>query len=72
MNCVHCNKSNPDNWFYCRKCGKRASETPFTTNMYMMSDIGKRTDIEVTNMSMEDSIKDMNRRNYAESKNKIW
>ena len=61
MNCVHCNKSNPDNWFYCRKCGKRASETLFTTNMYMMSDIGKRTDIEVTNLSMEDSIKDMNR-----------
>jgi len=27
----------------------------------MMSDIGKRTDIEVTNLSMEDSIKDMNR-----------
>ena len=72
MNCVHCKKPNPDNWFYCRKCGKRASETPFTTNMYMMSDIGKRTDIEVTNMSMEDNIKDMNRRNYAESKNKIW
>ena len=62
MNCIHCKKSNPDNSFYCRKCGKRASETPFTTNMYMMSDIGKRTDIEVTNMSIEESIKDMNER----------
>tara|TARA_R110002020_G_scaffold128585_5_gene288223 strand:+ start:735 stop:851 length:117 start_codon:yes stop_codon:yes gene_type:complete len=38
----------------------------------MISDMGKRTDIEVTNMSIEESIKDMNRRNYAESKNKIW
>jgi hypothetical protein len=28
----------------------------------MMSDIGKRTDIEVTNMSMEESFKDMNGR----------
>jgi hypothetical protein len=28
----------------------------------MMSDMGKRTDIEVTNMSIEESIKDMNER----------
>jgi len=28
----------------------------------MISDMGKRTDIEVTNMSIEESIKDMNER----------
>ena len=70
--CVHCKSPNPEGWFYCKNCGNKSSESKFTTNMYMISDMGKRTDIEVTNMSIEESIKDMNRRNYAESKNKIW
>jgi len=34
----------------------------------MISDIGKRTDIEFTNMSVDESVKDMNRSKYANSK----
>ena len=64
-NCTHCKAPNPDQWFYCRKCGKRASDTKFTTNLYMMSEIGKRTDIELSTITIEEDIKAMNRRKYA-------
>jgi len=50
---MHCDHPNEGGWFYCRKCGKRASEIRFTTNMWMMSDMGKRTDVEVTEQSMD-------------------
>jgi len=26
MSCQHCSKDNSEGWFYCRVCGKRASE----------------------------------------------
>ena len=29
MTCQHCNKENPEGWFYCRSCGKRASKPIF-------------------------------------------
>ena len=64
-NCIYCKVPNPDEWFYCRKCGERASESKFTTNLYMMSEIGKRTDIEFRTTTMEKDIKAMNRRNHA-------
>jgi hypothetical protein len=64
-NCIHCESPNPEEWFYCRGCGKRASDIKFTTNMYMMSEIGKRTDIEFRDTTIEQDIKDMNRRRYA-------
>ena len=44
--CQHCDKPNPENWFYCRDCGKRASAPKFTTNSWMRSEIAKRTDVE--------------------------
>ena len=55
--CVNCNKENKDNWFICRSCGERASEPKFTTNLYMGSEMGKRTDIEFTTTTMDDVIK---------------
>jgi len=64
-NCIHCEAPNPEEWFYCRECGKRSSDIKFTTNMYMMSEIGKRTDIEFSDTTVEQDIKDMNRRRYA-------
>ena len=66
--CINCEKPNPDNWFYCKKCGKKSSSTKYTTNLYMMSEIGKRTDIEFTNMSVDESVKDMNRSKHAKSR----
>ena len=63
--CMHCDHPNEGGWFYCRKCGKRASEIKFTTNMWMMSDMGKRTDVEVTEQSMDQNISEMKERIYA-------
>jgi hypothetical protein len=63
--CIHCKKDNKDNWFTCRSCGKRASESKFTTNMWMTSDMGKRTDVEISVQSMDQNISEMNRRRSA-------
>jgi hypothetical protein len=53
--CIHCNKENKNNWFYCRSCGKQASESKFTTNMWMTSQMGKRTDVELSVQSISDN-----------------
>jgi hypothetical protein len=63
LDCVHCEFPNPEQWFYCRKCGRKASESKFTTNLFMMSKLGKRTDIELTQTTVDEDIKHMNRRN---------
>ena len=65
MDCINCESPNPERWFYCKKCGKKTSESKFTTNLYMMSKLGKRTDIELTNTTVDEDIKHMNRRNHA-------
>ena len=62
--CVHCNADNED-WFYCRSCGKKASESKYTTNMYMMSEIGKRTDIEFSTTTIEESAKKMRKQKWG-------
>ena len=64
-NCINCKSPNPDQWFYCRKCGKKSSDSKFTTNLYMMSESGKRTDIEFSTITIDEDIKSMNRRNHA-------
>ena len=65
MACIHCESPNPERWFYCKKCGKKTSESEFTTNLFMMSKLGKRTDIELTQSTVDEDIKHMNRRNHA-------
>lgn len=71
MNCVKCKTPNPEQWFYCRDCGNRASEPAYTTNMYMGSEIGKRSDIEFSTMSMDDHIAQTAKEKTNKS-NKIW
>ena len=56
-NCIYCETPNPDGWFYCKSCGNRASESKFTTNLYMISPVGKRTDIEFSTTTMDEVIK---------------
>ena len=63
--CIHCKKDNKENWFTCRSCGKKASESKFTTNMWMISQMGKRTDVEVSVQSIDQNIAEMNRRKSA-------
>ncbi len=62
MKCVNCNKPNPERWFYCRHCGSKSSDVKFTTNLYTMSDIGKRTDIEFSHTTIDQDIKDRNKK----------
>ena len=59
MHCQHCNEQNDENWFYCRKCGKRATERKWTVNSFMMSELGKRTDVELSETTVEKSMKKM-------------
>lgn len=59
MNCQHCNEPNPENWFYCRECGKRASAPKWTINSWVMSEMGKRTDMEFSETTVEESMKKM-------------
>ena len=70
-NCVHCSSPNPEHWFYCRVCGKKSSTPKFTTNLYMMSEVGKRTDVEFSHVSMEDSIKEI-KQDRTERNQKFW
>ena len=65
MNCKHCEAPNTEGWFYCRYCNKKASDSKFTTNMLMTSDMGKRTDVEVSMQSIDQNIAEMNRRKSA-------
>jgi|TARA_X000001382_G_scaffold128995_1_gene119958 hypothetical protein len=53
--CIHCNKENKEQWFHCRYCGKQASEPKFTTNMWTMSAMGKRTDVEISTQSIDEN-----------------
>ena len=71
MNCVKCKTPNPEQWFYCRDCGNRASEPTYTTNMYMGSEIGKRSDIEFSTMSMDDHIAQTAKEKTTKN-NKVW
>ena len=62
---IHCEAPNSEGWFFCRSCGKRASATKFTTNLWMMSETGKRTDVEFSPQTMGESIKEMRKNRYA-------
>jgi|TARA_R110001599_G_scaffold157075_4_gene343091 hypothetical protein len=66
MKCVNCKEPNPERWFNCRHCGEKTSKPRFTTNLYMMSEAGKRTDIEFSSITIEEDIKQRNKkRGYA-------
>ena len=30
--CMHCEKPNPEGWFYCKECGQRAAPRLYTVN----------------------------------------
>tara|TARA_R100001224_G_C3938845_1_gene121498 strand:- start:361 stop:555 length:195 start_codon:yes stop_codon:yes gene_type:complete len=56
---MHCDKENREGWFYCKYCGKKASESKFTTNLWMTSDLGKRTDVELSTQSIQQNTEKM-------------
>ena len=63
--CQHCKEPNRENWFYCRECGKRASAPKFTTNSWMSTDRGVRSDIEFNSMDMNKSIDKMRNQKWG-------
>ena len=66
--CVHCSNPNPENWFYCRNCGKHSSGDKYSQNMWMRTERGKRTDVEFSTQTIDESINEMNnkrRESYA-------
>jgi hypothetical protein len=71
MNCIHCETPNPERWFYCRDCGNKASEVLYTTNLFMMSEGGKRTDVEFSVKNMDEHIATVNK-DKKERQNKVW
>ena len=71
MHCQYCKEENSENWFYCRSCGERASEPMYTTNLYMMSEVGKRTDIEFSTTTMDSHIDKINK-DRAKKSTKFW
>ena len=71
MKCIQCKTPNPEGWFYCKACGCRASESKFTTNLYMGSEIGKRTDIEFSRESVDSHVKKINK-DRAKKNQAFW
>ena len=70
MKCIHCNADNSENWFYCRGCGKHASDDKYSQNIWMRTERGKRTDVEFSTQTMDESINEMNKKQeerYAQS-----
>ena len=69
-NCIHCKVDNSENWFYCRSCGKHASENKYSQKLWMSTERGKRTDIEFSTQTVDESINEMNKKReerYAQS-----
>ena len=57
-----CNRHGYHKGASCPKCEKsKSKDKKWTTNMYMISEIGKRTDIEFRSVSMEEDIKNFRR-----------
>ena len=71
MNCIHCETPNPEQWFYCKNCGKKASESIYTTNLFMMSEGGKRTDVEFSVKNMDEHIASV-AMSKKKRENKVW
>jgi hypothetical protein len=71
MKCVNCNTPNPERWFYCKSCGNRASEPIYTTNLFMMSEGAKRSDVEFSVKNMDEHIASI-AIDKKKRQNKIW
>ena len=69
--CIHCKAPNSEGWFYCRTCGNKASVPKFTTNLYMRSEIGKRTDIEFSTTTHDKEI-DKTKKERIKNGQKFW
>ena len=57
--CQYCNHPNDGGWFFCRSCGNRAHPPQFTTNSWMRGKVSSRTDIELNEVSLEESTNKM-------------
>ena len=72
--CMHCDKPNPDGWFYCKNCYQPASPRKYTVNTVMRESPWapaiRRDLIDFNTISMEKDIenKAAERHQYLHSK----
>ena len=54
--CIKCEAPNPEGWFYCRTCGEKTIMNEYSTNLWMRTERGARTDVEFSSVSMDSHI----------------
>ena len=59
ISCKKCDKENKSEKFYCSNCKCKLHSPKWTTNLFMISDIGKRTDMEFSETTIDESVKKM-------------
>jgi len=57
--CKKCDKENKSEKFYCFNCKCKLHNPKWTTNLFMISDIGKRTDMEFSETTIDESVEKM-------------
>jgi hypothetical protein len=62
-NCIHCSNPNPDNWFYCKLCGNKASAPRYSTQFIMRDSPWataiRKDQVGFSTISMDESVKSM-------------
>ena len=74
-NCIHCSDPNPDNWFYCRSCGKKASKSKYSTQFIMRDSPWataiRKDQVGFSTISMDESVKSM-KKEFDGANTKKW
>ena len=70
MNCQHCNEPNPEGYFNCPECGKRASKPKWQINTVIRENNSWaraiRTDqIDFSTKDMDEHIKEQKKKNLT-------
>ena len=61
-NCQHCNEPNPERFFNCHSCGKRAAEPKWNTNFVVRENNAfataiRKDQMEIRTLSQEEGVK---------------
>lgn len=73
--CQHCKTPNPENYFNCRSCGRRASEPKFTTNSFVREGAWataiRKDQVDFSSKDMNVHIKETQEKNAKEREKKM-
>ena len=64
MDCQHCNKPNPEGYFNCRSCGKRASKPKWTPQFVVRENSPwataiRKDQIDFNEVTQEEAVKEL-------------